>query len=272
MATINLDNTTYKPMPNPTSKRQFGFHLLRAIAESAFDNLALVIAPLLPAFLFGLSVGQYLTKSADSTIAAIIGVAAGFSIEASGFMAFKAKEKSDNAMLAISYLIVGCLITVVLEAHDWRRMVIGLAGFSIVAIVYWSINTIDAVEAAEAARAIIEEDSKRIQAENEAAEAKRIEEEQAWQREQEEKRVAFEREQEAQAAEFERQMKAQEAELKAQLKLKKVTGATSSNSSDWRLLSAQQRAQLATMETSEIVSAYGVSPSTARRWKSKASD
>lgn len=142
MATINYEMVSALEEQADSKPLRF-FRWLKKVSEGAFHNLSLVMAPLLPAFLFGLSVGYYIAHLYGKELGIIIGFAAGFSIESAGYNAFRAAQKEKRPWKAAAYLLIGIVGTIVLEFQDTKRMAIGLIGFAIVAVVYWSMSSID---------------------------------------------------------------------------------------------------------------------------------
>lgn len=231
MATINLDTNLLQDQELSLPLRFFKW--VKKVSESAFTDLSLFIAPLLPAVLFGLSVGKYMHVLYGMFIGIGVGFAAGFSIESAGYNSFKAAQKEQSPRKAAAYLLVGVIVTVVLEFHDLKRMFIGLSGFAIVAIVYWSMSTIDEAQKDENFNDL----------------------EKALKLEQDIK---------------DREAKREETKKDREAKRQKIKVNTSEQRSDWRSLSVQDIAQLPFMETNEITEKYGCPSGTARRWRAKA--
>lgn len=152
--------------------KQF-FILIRTTIEDAFNNLSLLAAPLAPSLMLGVSVGVYMKSLYGSFLGILVGFAFGFGIEAAGYLSFKAYAKTKKLVMPISYILAGSTVTTVLEFGDWQRISIGLSGFAIVAIVYWSLTTIERAEVAEIARLEAEQKA----AKELAAERQRLHEE-----------------------------------------------------------------------------------------------
>lgn len=116
----------------------FGF--LRKIAESAFENLALIVAPLAPAVLFGLSAREFFEPLYGHQTAVFLMWLLSAALEICGFWAFKAFSQTGSWAPPLAYVLTGSLFTALIEWGQWVRMSFGILFFIVVAIVYHSIH------------------------------------------------------------------------------------------------------------------------------------
>lgn len=112
------------------------------------------------------------------------------------------------------------------------------------------------------------------QQEAQTNEAKHVEDEQAADNQ------AWQRRQDEQAAARDHELKMRQLELKHEERLAKAaaqkaradTAQMNGNErADWRLLNDAERRQIASLSSGELAEMYGISPATARRWRSKVS-
>lgn len=115
--------------------------LVKAFFESIFENLGLVMAPMVSAVMTGLSVQHFFAGLFGPITAGIMGAVFGFSIEATGYMSFVAYQKDKDIKKPIGYMLTVAIIVTIIELavfNDFQRWGIGLSGVAIAGIMYWS--------------------------------------------------------------------------------------------------------------------------------------
>ncbi len=126
--------------------------IIKSWFTAAFDNLSLVAAPALSASIFGVTVGAYAAGAYTLGIGIIVGIIAGFGLEAAGYNAFKATQKTGRYLFAVAYIAVGVVVTIAIEYADLQRLIFALSGYAITAVVYASIHALEAADSSEAER------------------------------------------------------------------------------------------------------------------------
>lgn len=114
---------------------------IRALFESIFENLGLVMAPLAAATLTGVSIHHFFTDLLGDVSAGIIGFVFAFGIEATGYVSFVAYQKDKDIKKPIGYLVSVVAVVTIIELfvfQDFQRWGIGLSGVAIAGIMYWS--------------------------------------------------------------------------------------------------------------------------------------
>jgi hypothetical protein len=109
--------------------------------ESIFENLGLVMAPLVAAVMNGVSIWHFFAPTFGSAIAGLVGFVFAFGIEATGYMSFLAYQKDGDIKKPLWYLASVITITTTIELfvfQDPQRWGIGLSGVAIAGIMYWS--------------------------------------------------------------------------------------------------------------------------------------
>lgn len=114
---------------------------IRALFESIFENLGLVMAPLAAATLTGVSIHHFFTDLLGNIPAGIIGFVFAFGIEATGYVSFIAYQKDKDIKKPVGYLASVVAVVTIIELfvfQDFQRWGIGLSGVAIAGIMYWS--------------------------------------------------------------------------------------------------------------------------------------
>lgn len=210
--------------------------------------LAMVAVPFAPAFFFGWRVyAAVLSMSGSAWLSVPVGIIAAAGLEIvgiyAGHLVSEFWRRGDGRRTAVSVLIM--VIYVTIGVYELRGT-IGMVMFIIAPLVYVLVALHHSLQAVE---------------------VKQEQEQQA--------RLAWELQQEAKDRELVRQLKLKQQADNTAVKLARLT-ATSERSdngqiavtsvSDWRLLPELEKRQLGEMTSSQIMTLYGVSSGTARRW------
>lgn len=259
------------------------FRMCAAISFSGFTEMAPTLTPLAPAAFFALAIAtaffdrlpESLPLWATVGLAITVGLVAAGGLEAAGFMAFHSAIEAYQhgagwraGILPGLYLVIG--ITALWVVEEATTATIGTALFLLAATVYAARMVMH--DAKQKVKAAVKAEAR--QAEEKAEARAREEEEAAAQR-------AFDLEQLAKDKELERELRRKEQADKTAVQLAKievkaktvtsrpVTSRSDSGHfpSDFRLLNAEQKDQIAQLTSGELEQLAGISDSTARRWK-----
>lgn len=271
-------------MEKITNTTRAFFRMCAAISFSGFTEMAPTLTPLAPAAFFALAIAtaffdrlpESLTPAVAIGLAIAVGLVAAGGLEAAGFMAFHSAIEAYRhgagwraGILPGLYLVIG--ITALWVVEEAATATIGTALFLLAATVYAARMVMH--DAKAKAKTAVETEARQA---DEAAAAKARQEEKAA------AQLAFELEQLAKDKELERELRRKELETKTAVQLAKIEAkaqravtshpVTSRSDdgqfpSDFRLLTAAQKDQIAQLTSGELEQLAGISDSTARRWK-----
>lgn len=270
-------------MEKITNTTRAFFRMCAAISFSGFTEMAPTLTPLAPAAFFALAIAtaffdrlpESLTPTVAIGLAIVVGLVAAGGLEAAGFMAFHSAMEAYRygagwraGILPGLYLIIG--ITALWVVEEATTATIGTALFLLAATVYAARMVMH--DAKAKAKTAAETEARQAE---EAAAAKAREEEIAVAKQ------AFELEQLAKDKELERELRRKELETKTAVQLAKIEAKAKAVTSrpvtsrsddgqfpsDFRLLTAAQKDQIAQLTSGELEQLAGISDSTARRWK-----
>lgn len=111
---------------------------ISALVASFFSNATLLFAPLTPAMMFGYSVFDSVAAAMGDNLGVMIGIASALTLEGAGYMAFENAGRGKGLarwVPVVGYFAIGVFIVVFVKASGWE---IGVAAFTIVALVYYS--------------------------------------------------------------------------------------------------------------------------------------
>lgn len=231
------------------------FGMMGNIITAGISRLAPFVVPLAPAFFFAHSIyGQVLAMTADQRLALALGLIAAMGLEIVGIMAahqavdFYSKGESGKAKTAVAitavYLCIGIGGIILFENTTFNAKVTGVIMFIIAGMVYLLLGLAESSRKTEREAVTVQEQQAELRAD-----------EVAWERQLQLQKIRLEHERQL------KQIEVQVTDL--------ATTVRPVLPADWRKLSAEQKAAMATYSTAQIVSQFGVSDRTAARWQAR---
>jgi hypothetical protein len=226
----------------------------------AFTNLSTTLAPIAPAAIFGFAVADATAWMGGMSTA--VGFAAAMSLEGVGFSAFHiALERREwwAKIPAVAYLFIGTSALIFIKGGD---AMLGIIMFGLVALAYMTDSMRRSTRERKAAEL---EERQRRTAEREAArklDAELLRKDKEDEQELKLARLAAQKE----IKMLETSQNVRESSVPAPETFPKVP---QTFPRDWRKLSPEQRAKIATMDEADIVLMAGVDVKTARAWLKK---
>jgi hypothetical protein len=210
---------------------------------------------LAPAFFFAHSVyGQALSMTNEHELSLALGIVAAVGLEIVGIMAahravdFYSRGEGDKAKIAAIitdvYLLKGIGGIVLFENTAFNAKVTGIVMFIIAGMVYLLLGLSADSRKGQQAEAVEREEQGRLESEQ----------------------IAFERQLELEKMRLAHELNLKRLETKATVKASVFPSVTKT---DWRKLSAQEKAEMVNYSTVEIVNRFGVSDRTAERWQAR---